>query len=83
MNLSAPEPLAADHQLDGFSCGQVTLDAWLKTRALKNEREGGSRTYVVCEGKAVAGYYALAVGSVIAAPRSQARSSATCPIPSP
>ena len=67
MSLPAPEPLAADHHLDGFSCGQVTLDGWLKTRARKNEREGGSRTYVVCEGKAVVGYYALAVGSVIAA----------------
>ena len=67
MSLSAPEPLAADHQLDDFACGQATLDGWLKARARKNEREGGSRTYVVCEGKAVVGYYALAVGSVIAA----------------
>ncbi|MGI9449749.1 MAG: GNAT family N-acetyltransferase [Geminicoccaceae bacterium] len=67
MSLSAPEPLVADHQLDGFTCRQATLDGWLKTRALKNEREGASRTYVVCEGKAVVGYYALAVGSVMAA----------------
>lgn len=67
MSLSAPEPLAPDHQLDGFSCGQATLDGWIKTRARKNERGGASRTYVVCEGKVVVGYYALAVGSVMAA----------------
>ena len=67
MSLSAPEPLAPDHQLDGFSCGQEALDAWLKTRARRNEREGASRTYVVCEDRAVVGYYALAVGAVIAA----------------
>ena len=67
MSLSAPQPLTADHELDGFSCGQETLDAWLRTRALRNERGGASRTYVVCEGKTVVGYYALAVGSVIAA----------------
>ena len=67
MSLSAPEPLAEDHRLDGFSCGQETLDAWLKARARRNEREGASRTYVVCEAKAVVGYYALAVGAVVAA----------------
>lgn len=67
MSLSAPEILAPDHQLDGFSCGQEALDAWLKTRARRNEREGASRTYVVCENKTVVGYYALAVGAVIAA----------------
>lgn len=67
MSLSAPQPLTADHELDDFSCGQETLDAWLKTRAHRNERGGASRTYVVCEGKTVVGYYALAVGSAIAA----------------
>ena len=67
MSLSAPEPLNADHRLDSFSCGQETLDAWLKARAHKNERGGASRSYVICEGKTVVGYYALAVGSVIAA----------------
>ncbi len=67
MRLSAPQPLTADHELDDFSCGHETLDAWFKTRALRNERGGASRTYVVCEGKTVVGYYALAVGSVIAA----------------
>lgn len=67
MSLSAPEPLADDHRLDGFSCGQETLDAWLKARARRNEREGASRTYVVCDTNAVVGYYALAVGAVVAA----------------
>ncbi len=66
MSLSAPQPLSDDHLLEAFSCGQEPLDAWLKTRARRNERDGASRTYVVCESAAVVGYYALAVGAVIA-----------------
>lgn len=66
MSLSAPEPLSDDHLLEAFSCGQEPLDAWLKNRARRNERDGASRTYVVCEAKAVVGYYTLAVGVVIA-----------------
>lgn len=66
MSLSAPLPLSDDHLLEAFSCGQEPLDAWLKTRARRNERDGASRTYVVCESEAVVGYYALAVGAVIA-----------------
>ena len=40
------------------------LDEWLKQRALQNEESGGSRTYVVCSGSQVVGYYALASGAV-------------------
>jgi GNAT superfamily N-acetyltransferase len=40
------------------------LDDWLKRRALGNEKSGASRTYVVCAGKRVIGYYALANGAV-------------------
>src|SRR5271165_6881192 len=62
--LSAPEKLRADHNLDGFECGEPSLDEWLRRRALQNEESGASRTYVVCAGQQVAGYYALAVGAV-------------------
>ena len=37
---------------------------WLKKRALANERKNVSRTYVVCVGDRVVGYYTLAAGSV-------------------
>jgi GNAT superfamily N-acetyltransferase len=69
--LSAPEKLRADHDLSAFECGEPALDDWLRRRALQNEESGASRTYVVCAGKQVAGYYALAVGAVVhaAAPR--------------
>jgi len=40
------------------------LDEWLKQRALQNEENGGSRTYVVCSGSQMVGYYALASGAV-------------------
>lgn len=64
--LVAPEPLGVDHALDAFACGIDPLDDWLKRQALHNEVEGGSRTFVVCEGRRVVGYYSLAASSVIA-----------------
>lgn len=73
--LSPPEPLSEHHRLDGFVCEEPTLAAWLKMRALKNQLEGASRTFVVCDGADVIGYYALAVGAVshVAAPGSVRR----------
>jgi predicted N-acetyltransferase YhbS len=41
------------------------LDDWLQRRATHNELEGGSRTFVVCDGRRVVGYYSLAAGSVL------------------
>ncbi len=62
--LSAPVPLASEHQTAKFKCGADSLNEWLNRRALKNEYHGGSRTYVVCEGNRIVGYYALAAGSI-------------------
>lgn len=62
--LTPPTSLTADHQTAGFDCGIDSLNNWLGRRALKNEYSGGSRTYVVCRGKQVVGYYAIAAGSV-------------------
>lgn len=68
MTLSAPEPLAAHHDTDAFTCGVDSLDRWLKQRALKNQATGASRTFVVCEGgNHVLAYYALASSAVAAA----------------
>jgi len=65
MKLHAPQPLTADHQLNTFNCGETSLDEWLKRRALLNQSNGASRTFVVVdESQLVMGYYALAAGAV-------------------
>jgi GNAT superfamily N-acetyltransferase len=63
VDLSAPEKLLAEHDLADFDSGEPALDDWLRRRALANEERGSSRTYVVCVGKRVVGYYSLAVGA--------------------
>ena len=60
-----PAPLAPDHELEDFASGVGPLDDWLKRRARANEAAGASRTYVVCEGRRVVGYYSLAAGSLL------------------
>lgn len=62
--LTPPQKLSEKHEVDNFCCGEASLDEWLKKRALANEIADASRTYVVCVGNQVVGYYALAVGSV-------------------
>ena len=62
--LSAPQPLADHHQLADFDSGEPSLDDWLKRRAARNQASGSSRTYVVCDGDAVIGYYCLAAGAI-------------------
>jgi GNAT superfamily N-acetyltransferase len=61
---SAPERLSPEHDLETFRSGVPALDDWLRRRALHNEREGASRTYVVRADGRVAGYYSLATGAV-------------------
>jgi hypothetical protein len=62
--ISAPEKLSAEHDLSGFDSREPLLDEWLRRRGLQNETSGASRTYVVCAGTRVVGYYTLAVGAV-------------------
>lgn len=57
-------PLTEHHVTDGFSCGMDSLNQWLKRRSLKNQIQGASRTYVVCDEARVVAYYALASGAV-------------------
>jgi len=65
LQLSAPQPLVATHLLDGFGCGEASLDEWLKRRALANQLSGASRTFVVADQDGhVYGYYAMAAGAV-------------------
>jgi GNAT superfamily N-acetyltransferase len=63
LRLSAPVPLAPEHDLSAFDCGEPTLNDWLRERALKNESRF-SRTYVVCEDNQVVAYFCISAGSV-------------------
>jgi GNAT superfamily N-acetyltransferase len=59
-----PEPLRSAHVTADFRNGHASLVEWLQRRALSNEDKRASRTFVVCVGRAVVGYYALAAGSI-------------------
>ena len=64
-----PEPLGAQHNLESFDCGNPALDHWLRQRALANERQGVSRTVVICrdEGNEVIAYACLSAGAIVLA----------------
>lgn len=83
LRLSPPLSLLATHLLSEFACGEVSLDEWLKRRALTNQLSGASRTFVVAdpEGR-VYGYYAMAAGAVThQAATSKVRRNMPDPIP--
>ena len=61
--LAEPAPLSDNHDLAAFDCGVPALNDWLKQRAAKNGSRF-SRTYVVCEGTQVVGYYCISAGAV-------------------
>ena len=79
--LSAPEPIAAHHQTDAFSCGKPALDDWLRTRALANQRNGFAAVMVAHEANRIAGFYALAPTAIL--PASMPRSLRTGQPPNP
>lgn len=62
--LSAPVLLSEAHDLALFESGHDSLDEWLRRRARANQVSGASRTYVVCEGERVIGYYCLSSGAL-------------------
>lgn len=65
MTLRAPEPLAAQHRLDGFDCGKPALNDWLLRHARQAQASGSAKTFVVAdEDGHLAGYISLTVGQV-------------------
>jgi predicted N-acetyltransferase YhbS len=62
--INQPEKLSAEHEVSEFDSGEPVLDDWLRRRALNNEASRSSRTYVVCAGRRVIGYYALSAGAI-------------------
>ena len=61
---SAPSPFSGADDVASFSSGEPSLDGYLRTRALANHAQGGSRCFVTCRDGRVVGFYALASGSV-------------------
>lgn len=65
LTLGVPAALVASHEVDAFACGEITLDDWLKRRALANQLSGATRTFVVTDrSDRVYGYYAMAAGAI-------------------
>jgi GNAT superfamily N-acetyltransferase len=64
MRISAPELLAAEHNVSAFACGKPTLSNWLRTYALSNQAKGFTRVLVVHESRRVVGFYGLAPTAV-------------------
>jgi len=60
----APVLLSEEHDCDSFDCGHVLLNDWLRRYAWQNQRANAAKTFVVCQGRQVVGYYSLAVGAV-------------------
>lgn len=65
-SFAAPLPITEGHDTARFSCGELSLDEWLRKRALANQVEGASRTYVVTVAGTplIVAYYCLAAGSI-------------------
>lgn len=61
---SAPRPITAGDEVAGFDSGELSLDEYLRGRALANHVEGASRCFVTCREGRVVGFYALASAAV-------------------
>jgi predicted N-acetyltransferase YhbS len=66
MGITTPEPISPNHNFANFTCGKPVLDDWLIKKALKNQTDGSSRTFIVMDSDLdqVVGYYCLSTGSV-------------------
>ena len=83
MNLSKPQPLDAHHRLEEFDCGKPALSEWLLRHARLAQGSGSARTFIVCDGDRVVGYYSLTVGQIdtLEAPERVRRGMGQYPIP--
>jgi predicted N-acetyltransferase YhbS len=77
-----PELLRHEHTIEGFDCGDESLDRWLVEKALHNQSEGGSRTWAVTDGARVVAYYASSTAVVLhAGATGRARRNQPDPLP--
>lgn len=63
---SDPEPLGASHILEGFDCGEDSLNVWLCRHARGATGSGSARAFVTvdAEQERVVGYHALSAASI-------------------
>lgn len=52
------------HAVDGFTCGESSLDTWLREQAAPTSARHTARTWVWVDAGTVVGYYALAAHKV-------------------
>ncbi|MDF5722448.1 MAG: GNAT family N-acetyltransferase [Rhizonema sp. PD37] len=64
MTFQPPAPLCDTHLLDDFDCGVASLNDWLRRRAVANQKNNASRTYVVANESKVIAYYCLSSGAL-------------------
>ena len=58
------EPLAKSHDRRAFSCGVGALDEYLQRFARQHADANVSRTYVAVDGRAIRGFYGLAMSGI-------------------
>ncbi|TCO82378.1 acetyltransferase (GNAT) family protein [Plasticicumulans lactativorans] len=83
MSLRGPEPLGAQHRLEGFDCGKPVLNDWLLRHARQAQGSGSAKTFVVADDDRIAGYFSLTVGQVdtVDAPERVRKGMGQYPIP--
>ncbi|MDE2894022.1 MAG: GNAT family N-acetyltransferase [Chloroflexota bacterium] len=59
-----PVLLTTEHRTESFDCGDASLNQWLRRRALRNQGDGSSRTWVVTLDDRVVGYYASSAAAL-------------------
>lgn len=64
MSLEPPRPITKSDNLKQFDCGKKSLNDWLLDNATRSEAKGAARTYLLCDGPVVVGYYCLSNGAV-------------------
>jgi GNAT superfamily N-acetyltransferase len=64
LHFTPPAPITPVHDLAQFDCGELALNEWLRTRAVKNHAAGASRCFVLCTGPTVVAYYSLSAGAI-------------------
>ena len=64
LDLKPPTPITLVHDVSTFDCGEVSLNEWLKKRAVKNHLAGASRCFVLCNNFQVVAYYSLSAGAI-------------------
>jgi GNAT superfamily N-acetyltransferase len=64
VSLQSPEPLGAQHNLEGFDCGKLSLNDWLIRHARQALGAGSSKTFVATDDDRLVGYFSLTVGQI-------------------